>query len=223
MVIKTTKGCFEVLKNVREALNIENFQTAYLEEFFDSYPYIVGDIASNTLRLKGFSNDNKKDNYYKFIPEYLSESCAYRGAYFILRRINDNEYNQLAEKYKKNPNPDITKGEEATFTIVKTPYDKEALELESTQGGNPNIILDMARINAVRSFPLPDDLKEDPKTISENMRRDNRGNRGNNNKPQNNNNNNKPQGNNNNNQQQKSFSNNNNNQRKAFSNNKKKR
>lgn len=160
MVIKTTKGLYEVIKNVRNAFDKEVFQNIYLEEYFDNYQYIVGDIASNTTRLKGFSINPGKTNYYKFIPEYLAESCAYRGSYFILRRINEAEYNTLYEKYKKNPNKDITVSEEKSFTLEKVAFDKENLVLESSHHVKPNIVLDMKRINEIKSYTLPTDLKD---------------------------------------------------------------
>lgn len=206
MVIRTTKGLYEVIKNVRNAFDIDKFQTAYLEEYFDSYQYIVGDIASNTLRLKGFSINPGKKNYYKFIPDYLTESCAYRGAYFILRRLTLNEYNSLNEKYKKNPNPNITKGEEASYTVEKKPFDKENLVLESSPHRNPHIVFDMQRINEVKIFELPDDLKDD-KMVVKDFKQVKK------NKEEVKNNNIKP-----NNKEGKAFSNNTN--KKAFSNNK---
>lgn len=165
MVIKTTKGYFEVIKNVRDALNIELFQNKYLEEYFDSYLYIVGDIASNTLRLKGFSVNPGKENYYKNIPDYLCESCAYRGAYYILKRLNESEYNNLLEKYAKNPNLNITVGEPQGFVIEKKPFDKEQLNLESSEPRSPHIVLDMNRINTIKTRQLPDELRDDPKTV----------------------------------------------------------
>ncbi|MGM9972362.1 MAG: YutD-like domain-containing protein [Anaeroplasmataceae bacterium] len=214
MVIKTTKGYYEVIKNVRDALNIETFQSKYLEEYFDSYLYIVGDIASNTLRLKGFSVNPGKGNYFKNIPDYLCESCAYRGAYFILKRITEAEYNNLKEKYAKKPNLNITKGEPQGFVMEKKPFDKDQLVLESSAPRAPHIVFDMTRINTVKTYPLPDELRDDPKTIERlNKEVKNKPN----NKPKDNNK--LPNNNNNNNGNKKSFSNQGN--RKAFSNNKK--
>ena len=184
MVIKTKKGFYEVLKNVRDALNVEKFEEAYLEEYYDTYEYIVGDIASEILRLKGF---NKADGSFNTIPEYLAESCVYKCAFFILRRINEDEYNRLLEYYKNNPNKNLTVGDDHVDPMEKVNYDKEGLVLESTKKNTPNIVLDMNRINKVKIFPLPDDLKDDKEDI-----RDFR--RGNSNHFQNNNSQNKNQG-----------------------------
>lgn len=78
---------FELIKNVKDAFNQEDFESKYMEELFDKYDYIVGDISSSILRLKGFSGDEKKSNSYKTIPDYLIEACAYNCAYYILKRI----------------------------------------------------------------------------------------------------------------------------------------
>ncbi len=174
MVIKTKKGFFEVLKNVRDALDIEKFEEAYLEEYYDSYDYIVGDIASDTLRLKGF---RKNDGQYKKIPDYLSESCVYKCAFYILRRINEKEYLSLFEYYKKNPNKELTLGDDHVPQIEKVNYDKENLVLESTNGNHPNIVLDMQRINKIKAFSLPKDLendKDDIRDSKKSSRNDNR-------------------------------------------------
>ena len=170
MVIKTSKGFYEVLKNVREALNIEKFEEAYLEEYFDSYEYIVGDIASEILRLKGF---NKADGSFNKIPEYLAESCVFKCGFFILRRINEAEYNKLLAYYKDHPNKNLSIGDDHVETMEKINYNKEGLVLESTSPIKPNIVLDMNRINKVKTFPLPADLKDDKEDIRE-YRRDNR-------------------------------------------------
>lgn len=167
MVIKTKKGFFEVLKNVREALDITKFEEAYLEEYYDTYDYIVGDIASEILRLKGFK---KSDGSYKRIPDYLSESCVYKCAFYILRRINEKEYLSLEQYYKKNPNKELTLGDDHVPTIEKINYDKENLVLESTNGNKPNIVLDMQRINRIKTFPLPKDLESDKEDLKDNKK-----------------------------------------------------
>lgn len=82
---KTRK--FEIIKNVKDAFNQEMLNDKYIEECFDKYDYIVGDISSGILRLKGFVQDESKPNSYKTIPDYLLEACVYNCAYYILKRI----------------------------------------------------------------------------------------------------------------------------------------
>ena len=50
---------YEIIKNVRDALDIEMLQEK-VTDYFDSYDYIVGDWAYGKLRLKGFYNSNNK-------------------------------------------------------------------------------------------------------------------------------------------------------------------
>lgn len=87
MIIETKYGKFELLKNEREAFDIAKFEAKYLPEYFDKYAYLVGDIADDILRLKGFALDSKSANYFHYIPEYITESCAYNCKYYILKRV----------------------------------------------------------------------------------------------------------------------------------------
>lgn len=99
MIIETKFGNFELLKNERDAFDIAVFEKKYLPEYFDKYVYLVGDIADDILRLKGFSLDSKSKNYFHYIPEYIVESCAYNCKYYILKRIKQPKNNEKrAEK-----------------------------------------------------------------------------------------------------------------------------
>ena len=65
MFVKTKVGDFQLLENVRNAFNQEMFETRYVDVSFSKYTYLVGDISSDVLRIKGFSNDPKSQNSYK--------------------------------------------------------------------------------------------------------------------------------------------------------------
>ena len=93
MIIETKFGKFELLKNERDAFDIAKFESKYFPEYFDKYVYLVGDIADDILRLKGFSLDSKSNNYFHYIPEYITESCAYNCKYYVLKRIKNNPQN----------------------------------------------------------------------------------------------------------------------------------
>ena len=155
MVIKTAKRYYEVLKNVKEALNIEQFDQCYIEEWYDKFPYIVGDIADGKLRLKGFTTDPEDKYFFRRIPEYILESCCYQTPYFILKGIKENEY---MERVGEPASDIVTEYEERAFVLEKIPYDKESLSLEKSKKSQPNIKLDINKLNAVSTFPLPDDL-----------------------------------------------------------------
>ena len=106
MIIETEKGSFELLKNVKDAFNKEQFEAKYIEECFNKYDYIVGDISSELLRLKGFDKNPNSPKSLKTIPDYLYESCAYNCAYYILKRIRNKE------NKNENNNKEITVTEE---------------------------------------------------------------------------------------------------------------
>lgn len=94
MIIQTGQHYFEVIENHRDAFNQEMFDHRY-SEILDRYPYIVGDIGYEQLRLRGFFDDNKKgadvNKRFSTIQDYLLEYCNFGCAYFVLRRLNEHE------------------------------------------------------------------------------------------------------------------------------------
>lgn len=106
MIIETKFGKFELLKNERDAFVLEVFETKYLPEYFDKYTYLVGDLADDILRIKGFSLDSKSANYFHYIPEYITESCAYNCKYYVLKRVKENNNNNNNKFYKNNKKRD---------------------------------------------------------------------------------------------------------------------
>lgn len=95
MIIETEHGMFELIKDYRECFELQTFNEKYVDVAFDRYQYLVGDIASGILRIKGFNSDPKSPRGFKVIPDYLNESCNFNTAYYILKRIkkeaNENE------------------------------------------------------------------------------------------------------------------------------------
>ena len=81
---------YELIKNYREAFDLDNFILYYTDYFYD-YDYIVGDIAYGKLRLKGFYDSKNKKvksiNNYDYVNKYLEEDCAFDCKYFILKKI----------------------------------------------------------------------------------------------------------------------------------------
>ncbi len=157
MVFKSKKGYYEIITNFKNAFNLANFEEAYIEECFDKYPYVVGDLSDNILRLKGFSTDAKNSNFYKNIDTYIEESCAFEAPYYVLRRItSDDEYKRIEAKNKP-----VNEGKEIVHkTLEKENFDKESLVLESTPKAKPRIVLDSNKFNKVPIGVLPADLKE---------------------------------------------------------------
>lgn len=152
MIVKTKKGTFQLDKNFRDAFNVEAFEEKYIEECMDKFAFVVGDISSNILRLKGFDLDPKSKNYYGFIEDYLEVSCPIGCPYFVLRRVNGDTTKE-EPLYMDLPDVRIT-------PLVKENFDKESLVLKSCPKVKPHIVIDMERVNAIPKGTLSDDLVE---------------------------------------------------------------
>ncbi len=78
-----------LIENYKEAFQEEEFKKRYTN-YFEPYDYIVGDIAYNKLRLKGFYDSKNKKvsaiNNFEHLKKYLKENCAYDCKYFILKK-----------------------------------------------------------------------------------------------------------------------------------------
>ncbi len=92
--IKLENTEYELIKNYKNAYDEEEVKESYTD-YFTPYDYIVGDIAYNSLRLKGFYDSlNKKANKinnYKNLDTYLKENCANDCKYFILKKIKEDQ------------------------------------------------------------------------------------------------------------------------------------
>ena len=89
MKIILNNNNYELLHNYKDAFDEEEVKEKFTE-YFNDYDYILGDIAYNKLRLKGFYNENNpkvnKINNYKKIYNYLKENCAVDCRYFVLKK-----------------------------------------------------------------------------------------------------------------------------------------
>lgn len=88
--IEVEKNKYEILKDHKNGFDLDDFISHYTD-FYEDYDYIVGDIAYNKLRLKGFYESNNKKvkdiNNYKNLDNYLKEYCAVDCRYYILKKI----------------------------------------------------------------------------------------------------------------------------------------
>ena len=147
MTIKSRKGLYEIVAVFKDAFNLEKFEECYIEECLDKYPYIVGDLSDGLLRLKGFSFDARKENYYKNIPAYLEKSCVFEAPYYILRRLKDeSEYEKLKDKpINIIPIPNH-------LVIDKENFDKENLNLESLKENDEVVDNNVTTVVASEGF-----------------------------------------------------------------------
>ena len=91
-IIEINNRQYEVIKNYKDALNIEELKEK-VTDYFDDFDYIVGDIAYNKLRLKGFNEKTNKNykplNDVAQVEDYINNSCAYGCKWFMIKQIRD--------------------------------------------------------------------------------------------------------------------------------------
>lgn len=83
---------YQVMNNYKDAINIEELESK-LTDYFDSFDYIVGDIAYSKLRLKGFNSKTNKNfkpiNDVDKVNEYIAKQCAYGCRWFMISEVKD--------------------------------------------------------------------------------------------------------------------------------------
>ena len=89
--VKIDKIEYEIVKDYKGAYDEEEFKNKCTDYFYE-FDYIVGDIAYDKLRLKGFYEDNNKKaniiNKFSTLDDYLKNNCAFDCKYFIAKKNN---------------------------------------------------------------------------------------------------------------------------------------
>ncbi|MCT7712787.1 MAG: YutD family protein [Lactobacillus crispatus] len=94
--IKIGAQLYSIIVNERDALDLESLRKKY-DPYLDQYDYLVGDVSSEHLRLKGFYKDGARtaiDKKKMAIVDYLTEYCNPGGPYFILELTHPVHYYQ---------------------------------------------------------------------------------------------------------------------------------
>ncbi|MGT2772523.1 YutD family protein [Streptococcus marimammalium] len=102
-IVKSDDIQFTMLENFKNAFDTTTFSQRF-SELMLKYDYIVGDWASDQLRLKGFyKNDKKTTSTLKIsrLEDYLKEYCSFGCAYFILENKEPKEMPK--EEFKGHP------------------------------------------------------------------------------------------------------------------------
>ena len=91
-VIEVNGKKYQVMNNYKDAIDIEELSSK-LTDYFDSFDYIVGDIAYGKLRLKGFNSRTNKNfkpiNDVDKVEEYINNNCAYGCRWFMISEIKE--------------------------------------------------------------------------------------------------------------------------------------
>ena len=80
---------YKLIENFKEAFDIAMMEERYTD-YLLKYDYIVGDIAYEKLRLRGFYDDHRKgipiDMKISNLEDYLIEFCNFGSKYFVFER-----------------------------------------------------------------------------------------------------------------------------------------
>lgn len=95
---------YKLIEDYREAFDIEMMEHRFTD-YLLKYDYIVGDIAYEKLRLRGFYDDSRKgvpiDMKISNLEDYLIEYCNFGCQYFVFERIEKEKADP--ESYFKRP------------------------------------------------------------------------------------------------------------------------
>ena len=94
---------YSIIANEKDAVDLELLRQKY-DPYLDQYDFLVGDISSEHLRLKGFLQDwvrTSIDKKVSTIVDYLTEYCNPGSGYFILQLDEDNTYNEVSQNFKQ--------------------------------------------------------------------------------------------------------------------------
>ncbi len=128
---------YKLIENHRDAFDIERMEERFTDYLF-KYDYIVGDIAYEKLRLRGFFDDGRKgvpiDMKISHLEDYLIEYCNFGCQYFVFERVEKNE--EDPEPYFRRPKKSNRgrRGKRRTQRNKNQPNKKSA----SQKGKQPN-------------------------------------------------------------------------------------
>lgn len=90
MEITLGNGKYEVIKNEKDALNLEELEERFTD-YFESFDFILGDYSYGKLRLKGFNNKENKNfkpmNDIATLDDYILKYCAFGCRHFVISRL----------------------------------------------------------------------------------------------------------------------------------------
>lgn len=112
---------YKLIEEHKDTFDLEMMEERYTD-YLLKYDYIVGDIAYEKLRLRGFYEDHRKgvpiDMKISNLEDYLIEYCSFGAAYFVFERVEKKE--EDPESYFKRSNkqgPSRKKAHEITAVI----------------------------------------------------------------------------------------------------------
>lgn len=115
--LKINDQLYSIIVNERDALDVETLRKKY-DPYLDQYDYLVGDVSSEHLRLKGFYKDVARTSIDKkelAIVDYITEYCNPGSPYFILELTNPIHHYQHQKQRKTREYREHNKKEKDRF------------------------------------------------------------------------------------------------------------
>lgn len=102
--LEIEKQLYLLLTNQGDALDLELLKEKY-DPYLNRYDFLVGDLSSDHLRLKGFYKNEAQtaiDRKEMAIADYLEEYCNPGAPYFILQLIKPEHHYQHRQRRRRN-------------------------------------------------------------------------------------------------------------------------
>ncbi|WEV40194.1 YutD family protein [Lactobacillus sp. ESL0681] len=143
---------YRVLVDKQAGLDLEMLRQKY-DPYLDQYDFIVGDVSSGHLRLKGFYQDKVRtalDRKQQTIADYLLEYCNPGGSYFILQLLDPvhhyhtNNKKNHARGHHRNGPANTRHSSSANFRkrrVRQTRFKKQTVAIKSEQGNHHAFVI----------------------------------------------------------------------------------
>jgi uncharacterized protein YutD len=125
----------DILINNRPYVLVHNYRDAYeqqmmaarFSDFLEKYDYLVGDIAADQLRLRGFYKDGvegvPRNQQISSLEDYIFEETNFGAPFFVLQNLEphvvEDEEEQPVQRRKRRSNGNHRRSKSAT-TQAKT-------------------------------------------------------------------------------------------------------
>lgn len=92
--VQINERAYKLVKNYRSAFDIQKL-AARFSDFLEKYDYIVGDIAADQLRLRGFykvgTDGVARSQQINTLQDYLYEEVNFGAPYFVLENLEPHD------------------------------------------------------------------------------------------------------------------------------------
>lgn len=96
---------YELVKNYRNAFD-ETMLAARFSTFLEKYDYLVGDVASDQLRFRGFYEQGTpgiaRNQQISALNDYIYEDINFGAPYFVLHNLEPHPVEEKEEENKSN-------------------------------------------------------------------------------------------------------------------------